>query len=101
MTRAAKKGSDAALALERMKVIGQNGEALFTALVAPAMDYASPVWSSKVTENGAAVQRTRAQTIVGAFRTVSLARSEAEASVTALEERLQKHQSLFWIKAKT
>ena len=46
-------------------------------------------------------QRIGAQAIVGAFRTVSLARAEAEASVTPLEERLQRHRNMFWIKANT
>jgi hypothetical protein len=78
---------------------------LFTALIAPAMDYASPVWSARATKKGIdtlnVAQRIGAQAIVGAFRTVSLARAEAEASVVPLEERWQKHRNLFWIKANT
>lgn len=46
-------------------------------------------------------QRIGVQAIVGAFRTVSLARAEAEASVIPLEERLQRQRNSFWIKANT
>jgi hypothetical protein len=106
VARAAKKGINAALALKRLK--GTSPKAarqLYMALVAPAMDYASPVWSGKLTRKGIdtlnVAQRIGAQAIVGAFRTVSLARAEAEASVIPLEERLQKHQNMFWIKANT
>ena len=69
------------------------------------MDYASPVWSGRVNKKGMdalnVAQRIGAQAIVGAFRTVALARAEAEASVIPLEERLQKHRNMFWIKANT
>ncbi len=65
----------------------------------PVMDYAGPMWLGRVTKKGIdalnVAQRTGAQAVVGAFRTVSLARAEAEASVIALEERLQKHRNLF------
>ncbi len=95
VVRATKKSTDAALALERMKGIGpKSARRLFTALAVPAMGYTSPVWSSKVMRKGAAAlkvaQRIGAQGIIGAFRTVSLARAEAEASANPLEEGLQR-----------
>ncbi len=106
MARAAKKGIDVTLALKRLRGTSpKTARRLFTALVAPVMDYATPVRSGKATKKGIdalnVAQRIGAQAIVGAFRTVSLARAEAEASVTLLEERLQKHRNLFWIKANT
>jgi len=106
IARTAKEGIAAALALKRLHGTGpKTARRLFTALLAPAMDYASPVWSARATRKGLAAlnvaQRIGAQAIVGAFRTVSLARAEAEASVVPLEERWQKHRNLFWIKANT
>jgi len=106
IARAAKKGIAAALALKRLRGTSpKTARRLYTALIAPTMDYASPVWSARATRKGIdalnVAQRIGAQAIVGAFRTVSLARAEAEASVVPLEERLQKHRNLFWIKANT
>jgi hypothetical protein len=106
MARAAKKGTNAALALKRVRGTNpKTARRLFTALVAPSMDYASPIWSGGARQKDIrtlnVAQRIGAQAIVGAFRTVSLARAEAEASVTPLEERLQRQRNLFWIKANT
>jgi len=106
MARAAKKATNAALALKRLRGTSpKTARRLFTALVAPSMDYASPIWAGGASQKDIrtlnVAQRIGTQTIVGAFRTVSLARAEAEASVTPLEERLQMQRNLFWIKANT
>ena len=49
---------------------------LYTATVAPVMDYASPVWYLAVSNKTMAVlhraQRVAAQAIVGGFRTLGL-----------------------------
>jgi len=106
IARAAKKGIVATLALKRLRGTSpKTARRLFTALIAPAINYASPVWLARATRKGInalnVAQRIGAQAIVGAFRTVSLARAKAKASVVPLEERLQKHRNMFWIKANT
>ncbi|KAM4067796.1 endonuclease-reverse transcriptase domain-containing protein [Hirsutella rhossiliensis] len=60
---------------------------LFTATVAPTMDYAS--------------NRVGAQAITGGFRTVATAVAEAEASVQSFRERHAQAASRFWIRTQT
>ena len=104
--RAAKRGVAAALALKRIKgMTAKVARQLFTATVAPTCDYASPIWSNKVTTRARRmleqVHRIGVQAIVGAFRTVSLARAEVEAGIESLQTRLQKQQQKFWVSCHT
>jgi ribonuclease HI len=106
IARAAKRGTNAALALRRIKgMTSKTTRQLFTAMVAPVTDYASPVWSPVLTISTTRMlnqaQRIGAQAIVGAFRTVALERAEMEASITPVYLRLQHQQNTFWIKSHT
>jgi hypothetical protein len=64
---------------------------LFSATVAPVVDYASNVWKHACGAQADAminrVQRIGAQTIIGAFRTVATAVAEAEADIRTVKER--------------
>ncbi|KJZ70097.1 hypothetical protein HIM_10500 [Hirsutella minnesotensis 3608] len=78
---------------------------LFTATVAPTMDYASNVWSHACKAKEATwierAQRVGAQAITGGFRTVATAVAEAEASVQSFRERHAQAASRFWIRTQT
>lgn len=92
MARAATKGLTAAMCLRRLKTISPRmARQLFVATVAPAMDYASNVWTHARRARESAwlnkAQMVGAQTITGAFRTVATAVAEAEASIQTVEDR--------------
>ncbi|KAJ6439086.1 reverse transcriptase [Purpureocillium lavendulum] len=92
MAKAAERGLTAAMGLKRLKMLSPRAaRQLFTAVVAPAMDYASNVWmhARRAKETGwlNKAQRIGAQAIIGAFRTVATAVAEAEASIQTIEER--------------
>lgn len=96
-------GVATALALKRIKGMTiKTGGQLFTATMPSICDYASSIWSVMMTTRAARmleqVQRIGAQAIVGAFRTVSLARTEIEAGIEPLQTRLQRQQHKFWVK---
>lgn len=61
---------------------------LFSAMVAPVVDYASNVWRHACVQKRAKwvdrVQRIGAQAITGAFRTVATAVAEAEAHISSV-----------------
>ena len=67
---------------------------LFTATVAPTVDYASNVWMHACKDKFArpinSVQRIGAQAIVGTFCTVATWVAEAEASIPSAQERFWK-----------
>ncbi|KAF5973447.1 reverse transcriptase [Fusarium coicis] len=92
MAEAATRGLTTAICLKRLKMVSpRTARQLFTATVAPAMDYASVMWSHARGErelswfNRAQKMGTRA--ITGAFRTVATAVAEAEASIQTVCER--------------
>ncbi|KAG6980395.1 hypothetical protein BFJ68_g17223 [Fusarium oxysporum] len=106
MARAATKCLSAAMCLRRLKMLPPlTARQLFVASVAPAMDYASVVWSHARGErelrwlNGA--QKIGAQAITGAFRTVSTAVAEAETSIQTACERHAQASTRFYINIKT
>ncbi|KAL6406417.1 reverse transcriptase [Ilyonectria robusta] len=78
---------------------------LFAATVAPAMDYASNVWTHARRAREAAwlnkAQLVGAQAITGAFRTVATAVAEAEASILTVEERHRQAATRFCINLRT
>jgi hypothetical protein len=92
VANAATRGLEAAMCLRRLKMLPpQTARQLFTATVAPTMDYASTVWTHtcgiKQQRWLNRAQRIGAQAITGAFRTTALAVAEAEANIPTIEER--------------
>ncbi|KAM9874682.1 zinc knuckle [Verticillium dahliae] len=92
MASAAAKGLTAVMALRRLKLLSPRvARQLFMATVAPAMDYASNVWTHarRAKETGwlNKTPRVGAQAITGSFQTVATAVAEAEASIHAVWER--------------
>ncbi|XP_044716516.1 reverse transcriptase [Hirsutella rhossiliensis] len=75
------------------------------ATVAPAMDYASNVWSHACGVKEAAwigrAQRIGAQAVTGGFRTVATAVAEGEAGVQSFRERHAQAAAKFWIRMRT
>lgn len=76
ITRAATKGLEAALEFRRLRGLSPTvARQLFTATVAPTVDYASNVWMhacrDKLVRPINRVQRIGAQAIVGTFLTVA------------------------------
>lgn len=92
MAEAATKGLTAAMCLRRLKMLSpRTARQLFVATVAPAMDYASVVWSHARGERELTwfnrAQKMGARAITGTSRTVSTAVAEAEASLQTVDER--------------
>lgn len=85
----AEKALKAALALKRLQGLNPSTmRQLYTATVAPVMDYASPVWYLAVSNKTLSVlhraQRVAAQAIVGGFRTLGLDVAVLEAGISSL-----------------
>jgi ribonuclease HI len=106
IARAGSRGLEAALALRRLRGLSPaTSRQLFTAAVAPVVDYASTVWSHACT--GAAirainrVQRVGAQAVTGAFQTVATAVAEAEANLSTTYNRFKRKALKLWIKIQT
>jgi len=106
LARLGKRGINAALTLKRVRGISPKvARTLFNSKVASVMDYAAPIWSE-----GTAVaakkpldqaQRIGAQAIVGAFRTTSRERAEAEAGIVPKETRWERQRGKYWAKCHT
>jgi hypothetical protein len=106
IARAAAKGLSAAMCLRRLKMLSpRTARQLFTATVAPTMDYASSVWTHSCGPREAAwldkAQRAGAQAITGAFRTVAVAVAEAEAGIQPVQERHTQAAIRYWINLQT
>jgi endonuclease/exonuclease/phosphatase family metal-dependent hydrolase len=106
MARAAAKGLAAAMCLRRLKMLSPRvARQLFVATVAPAMDYASNVWTHACRAREAVwlnkAQLVGAQAITGVFRTVATAVAEAEASIQTVEERHRQAATRFCINLRT
>jgi hypothetical protein len=98
---AAAKGLETALELRRLKGISPTvARQLFTATVAPTVDYASNVWmhacKDKVARPISRVQRIGARAIVGTFVTVATWVAEAEAHIPSAQERFWKRAVKLW-----
>jgi ribonuclease HI len=98
----AEKALKAALALKRLQGLNPSTmRQLYTATVAPVMDYASPVWYLAVSNKTLATlhraQRVAAQAIVGGFRTMGLDVAVLEAGIPSLQQRLHEQTLRFWI----
>jgi hypothetical protein len=87
------KAEKALLALKRLQGLNPaTMRQLYTATVAPVMDYASLVWYLAVSDKTLAVlhraQIVAAQAIVGGFRTMGLDVAVLEAGISSLQQRL-------------
>ncbi|KAM6505284.1 hypothetical protein FSOLCH5_15485 [Fusarium solani] len=106
MAEAATKGLSAAMCLRRLKMLSpRTARQLFVSTVAPAMDYASVVWSHARGERELTwfnrAQKMGARAITGAFRTVATAVAEAEASIQTVGERHAQAGSRLYINIQT
>ena len=102
IARAASRGVKAAIELRRMCGLSPaTARQLFTAMVAPTVDYASNVWRHACIGKRAKmldqVQKIGAQAITGAFRTVATSVAEAEAHISGVQQRLWKHALRLWV----
>jgi hypothetical protein len=74
---------------------------LFSATVAPVIDYMSNVWMYTIKGNAIAslnrVQRVAAQAITGTFCTVATAVAEAEAYIRTVRERYTERATKLWV----
>ena len=93
IARAASKGLEAVLELRRLKGLSPpTARQLFTATVAPVMDYASNVWMHACQYRTASpvqrVQRIGAQAVVGTFMSVATCVAEAEAHIRSAQDEI-------------
>ena len=100
------KGLLAAMALKGLRLVSPlTARRLFGATVAPVVDYASSVWMHACGSKGMnlmnRVQRVGAQAIIGAFRTVSVAVAEAEASIRTVRQRQAEKAATLWVNLRT
>ncbi len=103
ISKAAKKGLLATLALKRLKNLRpETVKRLYNSTVIPVTDYASVIWALNASKSALSllsqVKRLGAQAIVGAFWTVSLLVAESKASIVPLDRRLLKSQRTTWVK---
>jgi ribonuclease HI/exonuclease III len=101
IARAASKGLEAALELKRLRGLSPaTARQLFTATVAPVVDYASNVWMHAFKDRLIGpinrVQRVGAQAIVGTFLTVATAVAEAEAHIAPAQDRFWRRIIKLW-----
>ncbi|EFY94484.2 hypothetical protein MAA_10063 [Metarhizium robertsii ARSEF 23] len=102
IARAASKGLEAALELTRLKGLSTAAaRRLFSASVAPVVDYASNTWMHAYRYRNMApinrVQRVGAQAIVGTFLSVATSIAEIEASIPTARERFWKRAIKLWV----
>ncbi|KAF5255486.1 hypothetical protein FOXYS1_14104, partial [Fusarium oxysporum] len=102
IARAATKGLGAAMELKRLKGMAPSTtRQLFTAMVAPVVDYASNVWMHACKTLSAyaihRVQRIGAQAIIGSFTSVATGVAEAEAHIATIYERFWRRASKLWV----
>ncbi|KAJ5215316.1 uncharacterized protein N7498_001723 [Penicillium cinerascens] len=101
ITRAASKGLEAAMELRRLQGLSPaTARQLFTATVAPVVDYASNVWMHAFKNKNIGpinrVQRVGAQAIMGTFLTVATSVAEAEAHIATAQHRFWRRAVKTW-----
>ncbi|KAF4336646.1 reverse transcriptase [Fusarium beomiforme] len=106
MARAATRGLEAAMELKRLKGMAPSTtRQLFTAMVAPVVDYASNVWMHACKTASAyaihRVQRIGAQAVIGSFTSVATGVAEAEAHIATIHERFWRRASKLWVEIHT
>jgi hypothetical protein len=102
IARASSKGLEVAMTLKRLKGLSPaTARQLFTAMVAPVVDYASNVWRHACIDKRAKmldrVQKIGAQAITGAFVTVAASVAEAEAHISSVRERHWRKALKLWV----
>jgi hypothetical protein len=102
IARAASKGLEAAMELRRLRGLSPaTARQLFTATVAPVVDYASNVWMHAFKNKNIGpinrVQRVGAQAIVGTFLTVATSVAEAEAHIATAQHRFWRRAVKMWV----
>ena len=101
VARAANRGTRAALALGRLTaLLPSTARRLYTAAVAPVVDYGCAVWGGAASAALKAlnvVQKIGAKTVTGAFRTVAWEVLEAEASLAPVRIRHLQRAARAWI----
>ncbi|KAF5725014.1 reverse transcriptase [Fusarium mundagurra] len=102
MARAATRGLEAAMELKRLKGMAPSTtRQLFTAMVAPVVDYASNVWMHACKTVPAyaiqRVQRIGAQAIIGSFTSVATGVAEAEAHIATIHDPFWRRASKLWV----
>lgn len=103
VARVYKRGTNAVLALKRLKNLRpETIRQLFSSTVAPVIDYASVIWAPNSTKSSLAkldgIQRIAAQTITGAFKTVSLHIAESETNLLNVSQRFHLAELKTWVK---
>lgn len=101
IARAASKGLEASMELRRLRGLSPaTARQLFTATVAPVVDYASNVWMHAFKNKNIGpinrVQRVGAQAIVGTFLTVATSVAEAEAHIATVQHRFWRRAVKMW-----
>ncbi|PNH36329.1 hypothetical protein BJF96_g603 [Verticillium dahliae] len=101
IARVATKGLEAAMELKRLRgLTPATARQLFTATVAPVVDYASNVWRHRCKDRTAAainrVQKVGAQAIIGAFIAIATSVAEAEAHIVSAPERFTRRAIKLW-----
>jgi ribonuclease HI len=106
IARASSRAMEAAMELKRLSGLPPRvARQLFTATVAPVMDYASNVWmyacGDRLIKAVNRVQRIGAQAIVGTFNSVATAVAEAEANILPARERFARRATKLWMDIRT
>ncbi|KAJ5198762.1 uncharacterized protein N7498_007879 [Penicillium cinerascens] len=101
IARAASRGLEAAMELRRLRGLSPaTARQLFTATVAPVVDYASNVWMHAFKNKNIGpinrVQRVGAQAIVGTFLTLATSVAEAEAHIATVQHRFWRRAVKMW-----
>jgi hypothetical protein len=106
IAEAAAKGLAVAMQLKRLRALSPRvARQLFTAAVAPAMDYASNVWTHACGEKETVwlsqAQAVGAEAVTGAFRSVATAVAEAEANIEPVPQRHARAAAKTWTSLRT
>ncbi|KAJ6436037.1 reverse transcriptase [Purpureocillium lavendulum] len=106
IAEAAAKGLSVAMQLKSLRGLSPRvARQLFTAAVAPAMDYASNVWThacgEKETRWLSQAQAVGAQAVTGAFGSVATAVAEAEANIEPVLQRHARAAAKTWTSLRT
>jgi ribonuclease HI len=102
IARVSSRALEAAIELKRLKGLPRaTARQLFTAMVAPILDYASNVWryacGDRLMHIVNRVQKVGAQAIVSAFNKVATAVAEAEAHILPARSRFAKRAIKLWV----
>ena len=106
IAEAAAKGLSVAMHLRRLQGLSPRvARQLFTTAVAPAMDYASNVWTHACGERETAwlsqAQAVGGQAVTGAFGSVATTVAEAEANIEPVLQRHTRAAAKTWISLRT